>query len=74
MATYRVFQYAILDNEAVAFEYGYPVEAQSEEETVELIVEDREIINDDFLDCPPNGLEWLGNGYATPMHLFKEVV
>jgi len=74
MPKYSVFQYAILDGEEVAFEYDYPVEAANEEEAVDLIIEDRDIINDDFIDCPPNGLEWLGYGYAVKIHLFKEVV
>lgn len=72
MSKFRVFQFAILDGDFLAFEYGCPVEASSEEEAVDLIVEDKDIINDDFLDCPENGLEWCGNGYAVPIHLFEE--
>jgi hypothetical protein len=75
MAKFRVFQFGLLDDEAIAFEYDYPVEASSEEEAVDLIIEDKEIINDDFINCPENGVTWLGNGYAKPMILMthKEV-
>lgn len=75
MAKFRVFQFGLLDDEAIEFEYDYPVEASSEEEAVDLIIEDKEIINDDFLNCPPNGVTWLAQGYAKPMILmtYKEV-
>lgn len=75
MAKFRVFQYGILDGDIVPFEYDYPVEASSEENALNLIVNDQEIINDDFINCPENGVTWTSNGWAERMILLtKEVV
>lgn len=71
MANYRVFQYGILDGDIVPFEYGYPVDACCEEHALNEIVNDQEIINDDFLNCPPNGVTWSSDGWAQPMHLAR---
>lgn len=58
-----VYQYGEWNGERNAYEYPYAIEAETADEAVELIVEDRDLITDDFLDAP-NGVAWVGEGYA----------
>ena len=44
-------------------ESGTAIEAETADQAVELIIEDRDLITDDFLDAP-NGVAWIGEGYA----------
>jgi hypothetical protein len=63
MKKFIVYQYGEWNGERIAYEYSYAIEAETDEEAVELIVEDRDIITDDFLDAP-NGVAWIADGYA----------
>ena len=63
MKKFIVHQYGEWNGETNAYEYAYAIEAETEEEAVELIVEDRDILTDDFADAP-NGVAWIGEGYA----------
>jgi hypothetical protein len=63
MPKFIVYQYGEWNGERIAYEYPYAIEAETADEAVELIVEDRDLITDDFLDAP-NGVAWIGEGYA----------
>ncbi len=63
MKTFIVYQYGEWNGETNAYEYAYAIEARTEEEAVELVVEDRDILTDDFADAPM-GVAWIGEGYA----------